>query len=448
MSDWIVFFNLSISGAALLLSAMGLWFTAVIPGLDRWSRRFFMRYFFVFMLCCLSGILEIVFQYYIVSNTVFCVLLLLENLLLTLLLPMLTVYLLRCCGESLRSSVLLRAVFGLGIASFAMFVSVFLFFDGFIYITPENQYYRGPLYPFLLIPMVMIPLLNLAGTIRRRKRLSHKTFLAFLIAILPIGVALIVHLFVDFYPLVEISYVLSALAMYSLILSDQIEQDRRQQREIVRQQTEIAQQQREIALQQRELANQRANVMVLQMRPHFIYNALMSIYSLCKLDPLKARQVTMDFTNYLRRNFNAVASDSPIPFSTELEHTRAYLAVEQARHEDMLAVEWDTTFTHFRLPPLTLQPIVENAVKHGMDPDGEPLHISIRTRRTDAGTEIVVEDTGPGFDPADESTPHATLTNIRQRLQMMCNGEMTIAPRNGGGTVVKLTIPILHIRTD
>ena len=242
---------------------MGLWFTAVIPGLDRWSRHFFMSYFFVFMLCCLSGILEIVFQSYIVSNTVFCILLLLENLLLTLLLPMLTVYLLHCCNESLRSSKLLRVVFSVWAVSFALFVSAFLFFDGFICITPENQYYRGPLYPFLLIPIIMIPLLNLAGTIKRRNRLSHKTFLAFLIAILPIGVALIVHLFVDFYPLVAISYVLSALAMYSLILSDQIEQDRRhqqriilQEREIILQEREIAEKQREIALQQREIAKE------------------------------------------------------------------------------------------------------------------------------------------------------------------------------------------------
>ena len=427
MNSWIDSFNLSISSAALLLSVMGLWFTSVISGIDRWSKRFFMSFFIIFLLGCLSGILEIVFQSYIVPSTVFCILLILENLLLTLLLPMLTIYLLHCCDESLRSSKLLRVVFGLYVVSFALFVSAFLFFDGFVCITPENQYYRGPLYPLLLIPTVMIPLLNLAGTIKRRKQLSHKTFLAFLIAILPIAIALTVYLFVDFYPFVEISYVLSALAMYSLILSDQIEQDHRQQQEIVR--------------QQREIAHQRASVMVLQMRPHFIYNTLMSIHSLCRLNPRKAEQITMDFTNYLRRNFNAVASENTVPFSTELEHTRAYLAVEQAQFDDMLIVEWDTPYTQFRLPPLTLQPIVENAIKHGMDPDSEPLHISVRTRHTDSGTEIIVDDSGPGFDPSDESKPHTTLKNIQQRLEMMCRGKMRIMPRNEGGTTVIVTIP-------
>jgi sensor histidine kinase YesM len=364
---------------------------------------------------------------------VFYFLLVLESLLLSLPLPMLTVYLLHCCGENLPSSKLLHAVLGLWALSFILFVSA-PFIDGFIYITPENQYSCGPLYPLPLVPIVAVSLLNLAGTIKRRKQLSRKAFLAFLIAILPIAAALTVHLFVDVYPLIDISFILSALAMYSFILSDQIEQDLRNQRE-------IAQQQREIARQQRDIAHERASVMVLQMRPHFIYNTLMSIHSLCSLDPRKAQQITEDFTNYLRRNFNAVASDSAVPFTTELEHTRAYLAVEQAQYDDRLVVEYDTSFLYFRLPPLTLQPIVENAVKHGMDPYSGPLRISVRTRHTDSGTEIIVEDNGRGFDPSDESGPHTALANIRQRLEMMCSGSLAITPGEGGGTVVTVTIP-------
>jgi len=148
----------------------------------------------------------------------------------------------------------------------------------------------------------------------------------------------------------------------------------------------------------------------------------------------------MDFTNYLRRYFKAVASDSAIPFTTELEHTRAYLAVEQAQL-DMRVVEYDTPFTRFHLSPLPLQPIVENTVKHGMDSYTGPLRILNRTRNTDSGTGIIVEDTGPDFDYSDDSKPHTTLNNIRQRLEMMCHGAMTITPREGGGTVVKVKIP-------
>ncbi len=447
MNSWIDFFNFSLPGAALLLIAIGLWFALVIPGIDRWSRRFFISYFIVFLLSCLSCIVEVVFQYYFVPKAVFLFLLLLESLLLSLPLPMVTVYLLHCCGENLRSSKLLHTVLGLWTAFFLLLVSV-PFIEGFIHITPRNLYIRGFLYPLPLVPIIAALLLTFAGTVRRRARLSRKTFLAFLMAILPIAVSLAVQLFIDAFPLVDISYVVSALAMYSLILSDQIEQDRLRQQEIIRQQQEIAGQQREIARQQRkiarqqrEIAQERTSVMVLQMRPHFIYNTLMSIHSLCRLDPLKAQKITMDFTNYLRRNFNAVASDINIPFSTELEHARAYLAVEQAQYDDMLVVNWDTPFTHFRLPPLTLQPIVENAVKHGMNPYSGPLRISIQTRHTDHRTEIIVEDTGPGFDASDKSKPHTALENIRQRLEMMCGGSMTISPGEGRGTKVTVSIP-------
>ena len=177
------------------------------------------------------------------------------------------------------------------------------------------------------------------------------------------------------------------------------------------------------------------------MRPHFIYNTMMSIYYLCRQNPDLAQQVTLDFTTYLRKNFTAIASDRLIPFSEELEHTRAYLAVEQAQFDGRLFVDYDTPHMDFSVPPLTLQPIVENAVKHGMDPDAEPLHIWIRTGRTASGSEITVENSGAPFEPADDGEPHIALGNIRQRLEMMCRGQMTITPREGGGTVVKVTIP-------
>ena len=241
-----------------------------------------------------------------------------------------------------------------------------------------------------------------------------------LISLLPLTAAMIVHLFVPVFPLIDICITTSALLMYGIILSDQIEQ---------------------YLYQQREIAGQRASILVLQMRPHFIHNTLMSIYYLCRQDPLEAQRVTLDFNTYLEKNMTALASEETIPFTEELAHTRAYLSVEQALHDESLFVEYDMPHTCFRVPPLTLQPIVENAVKHGLDPDSEPVRISIRTCKTNAGSEIIVSDNGPGFGPADNDKPHIALANIRQRLELMCGGQMTILPREGGGTVVKLTIP-------
>ncbi len=294
------------------------------------------------------------------------------------------------------------------------------FTNAFYYVTPDNHYFRGPLFALLMFPLAVIMALNVAGTIRRRSKLSRWYYVALLIYMFPMTAAIFIHSFVEVEMFVVFYMALFALLMYGLIISDNVSQYMRQQREI---------------------ANQRAGIMVLQMRPHFICNTMMSIYYLCDQNPQKAKQVTLDFTTYLRKNFTAIASEDTVPFSEELEHTRAYLAVEQAQFEDSLFVSFDTPNTLFRVPPLTLQPLVENAVKHGMRASSEPIHISVVTRQTEAGSEIVVEDDGPGFAPADDNEPHIGLNNIRQRLALMCDGRLTIAPREGGGTSVKVTIP-------
>ena len=420
MTSWLNFFYAFISGAALLIIILGEWFIAILPGIEPWDRRFFRSYFFVLMLTCLSTGIEMVFYYYPNpgSFTGIYVMWCLESLFLSLTLPMLTVYLLHCCGENMRESRLLRTVLGL-LAVFFGLIVISPLVGNFASVTPDMQFKRSSIYPLLIIPLIVIMLLNLTGVIQRRKQLSPKIFSAFLIAILPMTFALLMQLFINVFSLLDICVVVSALCMYGFVLSDQIERDLRYQQEI---------------------ANQRASIMVLQMRPHFIYNTMTSVYCLCNQDPEKARQVVMDFTTYLRRNFTAIASSDPIPFSAELEHTRAYLAVEQAQYEDSLLVDYDTPHTLFRLPPLTLQPIVENAVKHGRNPDADPLHISIRTRKTDAGSEIVVADNGSGYAP-DDSEPQIALKNIQERLKLMCGGQLTITSGDRSGTVVTITIP-------
>ena len=104
-------------------------------------------------------------------------------------------------------------------------------------------------------------------------------------------------------------------------------------------------------------------------------------------------------------------------------------------------MDYDAPHIMFRVPPLTLQPLVENAVKHGRDLYTGPLHVSIRTRKTDSGSEIIVADDGCGYHPADDGEPHLALKNIRERLEMMCGGRLVIAPNEGGGTVATIWIP-------
>ena len=419
MSGWMDLPNLVMTASATMMMALGLFVVSIIPGLDRWSRRFFIIFFSIVVLYAGSSLVDVIIYRFPTMALAVRITIFLESLLSSLLMPLLTVSLLHSSGEHWRRSRLFRIVLTLWCVYFMLLI-VTQFTRFIYYITPDNQYFRGPWYPLLLIPPLAIMLINLTGLIRRRSKLSRKHFYAYLIYLIVPAAAMVIQMFVFGLLFLVLGTAIGALAMFGIILSDQIEQHMRQQQEI---------------------AHQRASIMVLQMRPHFIYNTIMAIYCLCDQDPKKAQSVIRDFTAYLRRNFTAIANEEPIPFTEELEHTHAYLAVCQAQYDDSIFVEYDTPHTQFRLPPLTLQPIVENAVIHGRDPDSEPLRIHIRTREADPGSVIVVEDNGPGFKAFDNSEPHIALANIRQRLEMMCGGSMTIAPREGGGTVVKVTIP-------
>ena len=409
----------SISGAMLIMMLIGIAFSAFMPALDRWNRKYFLTFFSILLMYAVVLSVDMIIYTNPDIAATQRVFIIIEYLFFSVLMPMPMPFLLHCCGESQKSNVLLRTVITLwGI--FCIMLCVSQFTDIFYYTASDNQYVRAPLFPLMIAPLSLIMIINTVSLFRRRKKLSKKVFTALLVYLLPTAILVILYMFAAVDTVVSFWMALCAITMFSLILTDNMEQYMQQQREIT---------------------NQRAGIMVLQMRPHFIYNTMMGIYYLCKLDPDKAQQVTLDFTTYLRRNFAAIASEKTVPFKDELEHTRAYLAVEQAQLEDRLFVSFETPHTMFRVPPLTLQPLVENAVKHGMNPDGDPLNISVRTRQTKGGSEIIVEDDGSGFNSADDKEPHLALNNIRQRLEMMCNGKLEISQREGGGTSVKVTIP-------
>ena len=178
-----------------------------------------------------------------------------------------------------------------------------------------------------------------------------------------------------------------------------------------------------------------------QTRLHFLYNTMSSIYFLCRDDPDQAMKAIEDFATYLQAHSTGISSNSPIPFKEELNNTKAYLDVEKMRFEDDLDIEFDVQFTDFSLPVLSLQAIVENAVKFSMGKGSAPAHILIRTRAADGGAEIVVEDDGPGFTAAADDAVHVGLQNVRERLDMMCGGTLEIGLRPGGGTTVTVFVP-------
>ena len=419
MTSWVDIVGYSVGGAMLLMMIFGIAFSAILPAIDRWSKGYFITFFSMLLLSVSVFYTDIIIYKIPDMAQTERVLVFLEFLSVSPLMQMPTVLMLHRCGESIKKSLLFRAVLAIwGVYLIVLIIAQFT--DAFYYIASDIQFFRGPLFILIPLPMVLMMVLNIVGVIRRRKKLSKRYFTAILVYLLPMTTALLIYLFNYLAIFIIFGMVLCAMMMFTIIISDNFEQYMRQQREI---------------------AHQRASVMVLQMRPHFIYNTMMGIYYLCDQDSGKAKQVTLDFTTYLRKNFTAIASEDTIPFQDELEHTRAYLAVEQAQFEDVLFVNFDTPHTMFRVPPLTLQPIVENAVKHGMKSSSEPIHISVVTRQTDKSSEIIVEDDGVGFNPVDDNEPHIALDNIRQRLELMCKGKLVISEREGGGLSVRVTIP-------
>lgn len=417
--DTLLYAYFFIGGALFLLVLLGLVASIVFPTLDKRSKLFFISSFSILILSIIAYVIDLFV--YTDPNLAWVerIIAFIETFFPSVLMPILTVYVLHCCNKNARKSAIFFINLGLCATLFILLI-ITQFTDGIYYFTEENEFVRGQFYWVLIVPMLALIALNLIEIIRERKFFDKRYFIAFLIYLIPLLVVMTLQVFVSVFILIVLAISISALSMFGVIMGDQIEKYLRQQKEI---------------------ADQRSSIAVLQMRPHFIYNTMTSIYYLCEQDPVKAQQVTLDFTTYLRKNFNAITGKEPIPFVEELEHTRAYLAVVKAQYEDNLLVEFDTPHTQFRVPPLTLQPLVENSVKYGLNVDStEPLRVSIKTEKVDNGSVIVVSDTGPGISNKDNGEPHTALNNIRERLSAI-KGTLTISPNENGGTIVSIYIP-------
>lgn len=199
----------------------------------------------------------------------------------------------------------------------------------------------------------------------------------------------------------------------------------------------------ELSQKKAELREKQTQIMISQIQPHFLYNTLSAIYVLCGDDPKLAQKTIKDFSGYLRQNMNSLNSKDCVPFERELEHTKTYLTIEELRFADLLKVEYDIQYADFVLPPLTLQPLVENAVKYGIRGREDGGMIQIQTRKENGKIYIRVHDDGNGFDPAavqNDSKSHIGLENTRQRIESMCSGQLIIETSAEKGTTVTIIL--------
>lgn len=200
---------------------------------------------------------------------------------------------------------------------------------------------------------------------------------------------------------------------------------------------------RTVKLQQ-EMTNSKISIMLSQIQPHFLYNSLNTIQYLCKTQPEEASRAIGRFSKYLRANMDSLNQTDPVPLEQDVEHLENYLSMEKLRFPD-IEIHYDLRCTGFCVPALTLQPLVENAIKHGVRqlPSGGVIDIS--SWEDENAWYLRVADNGGGFDPdkrpAQDGHSHVGLKNTRSRLQAMCGGTLSVDSAPGHGARVTVKIP-------
>ena len=263
----------------------------------------------------------------------------------------------------------------------------------------------------------------------------RKNALIFLVSWGPLALSILVALILGAFDIkspVILMYGIAFTMVYQIIRL--IGDLRRQYKETIRYQQ-----------MQKELYEAEVAVMVSQIQPHFMYNALSSIAMLCKINPDTAYDATIAFSEYLRGNMDSLKQKEPVPFEKELEHLKKYLFIEQLRFGKKLNIEYDIQTMDFVIPQLSVQPLVENAVKHGVGQKKKGGTVKIATKETEDGYEIVISDDGVGFDMnaprKEDGRSHVGMENTRRRLKEMIGAEVVIESAVGEGTTARVVIP-------
>ncbi len=198
-----------------------------------------------------------------------------------------------------------------------------------------------------------------------------------------------------------------------------------------------------LLMNEMELEKSRANVMALQINPHFIANTMSSIVALCEPNAPEASSLASKFANYLRDNYVNMSSEQLIPITTEIQHVKNYLEVEKVRFPN-IKDEYDIKCDNFLVPTLTVQTLVENAVRHGIQKKKNASGTVVIKAYDDENCFIVeIIDDGVGIDneKLDNNRIHVGIKNVKSRLSLLCDGLLEINSKQGIGTTCKISIP-------
>ena len=305
-----------------------------------------------------------------------------------------------------------------------LFVIISQFTHWYYYFDDHNYYHRNSGYFLSLALPVIVMLIDFSMLVQYRRKIGRMLFLSLVSYII---LPFLGTIALAFYYGISLTNIAISISMILMFVTAMVEQNEN------------------LARKEKEAADMRIAVMMSQIAPHFIYNTLNSIAGLCETDPAEAKETTIDFSEYLRGNLNALSEKKPIPFERELAHVKYYLAIEKKRFGDRVKVCYDIREDAFVLPALTLQPVVENAVKHGLCKKKGGGTVTIRTEKRENQICLTIEDDGAGFDPKEKTTDdkiHVGLENVRRRLRDMCDGSLQIQSEKGVGTTVQICVPL------
>lgn len=304
-------------------------------------------------------------------------------------------------------------------------------FTGAIFFVTDDGYQRGSLFIVSQLVPLFCYLVFTALVMIYRRKLKRREVVSFLLYIfMPFGCN-VAQMLIRGIAVVNIGV---TLALLFILMNIQLE-------------NEIAlwKQTKELAEQKTTLAEQRVQLLLSQIQSHFLFNSLGTIAELCRLNPKAAEKATEEFASFLRGNMMSLNTNEPIPFEKEMDHVKSYLYLERQRLQERLQVDYDIETTDFLIPPLSLQPLVENAVRHGICHRKEGGHVTIRTKKTDEYAVVTIADDGIGMDRAREQInlgKHASIgiSNVRHRVETMVKGRMEIKSSDKG-TAITIWIP-------
>ncbi len=302
-------------------------------------------------------------------------------------------------------------------------LTVFLnYLFGFMYSTTANNLMvKEKFYLVIFFFPVYISVISIINTaLSKKEKFSKLTlYIAF-----GFNIALFIAqaLFSEIH-LLYIAVYLAVLVIYSNIFADRGKQ---------------------IKQKELELTNQKFAVMLSQIQPHFLYNSLSTIRYLIRKDPVTAEASVIKFSDYLRTNLDSLKKSDMIPLKKELDHVDNYLFLEKLRFAETLFIEYELEAEDFEVPAISIQPLVENAVKHGIQAKEGGGKVVIASQEFPNYYEITVSDNGVGFDMEaikNDGKNHIGMENVRQRIKNICKGTLEVKSKLGVGTVSTIRIP-------